>query len=52
MIMVISQIHTGRATLTMALTANMVSVTTEAADAPPDVKPSAELPQVLLQQKS
>lgn len=34
------------------LTANMVSGTTEAADVPPDVKPSAELLQVLLQQKS
>lgn len=36
----------------LALTANMVSGTTEAADVPPDVKPSAELLQVLLQQKS
>lgn len=38
--------------LILALTANMVSGTTEAADVPPDVKPSAELLQVLLQQKS
>lgn len=36
--------------LILALTANMVSGTTEAADVPPDVKPSAELLQVLLQQ--
>ena len=52
MIMEILQIHTGRDMLILALTANMVSGTTEAADVPPDVKPSAELLQVLLQQKS
>ena len=52
MIMEILQLHTGRDLLILALTANMASGTTEAADVPPDVKPSAELLQVLLQQKS